>query len=204
MSVKLVKYCPLCGAANNPAEPFCLACRDGELMGVLPEPLRAESVLVVEHERAAALEAQAAIWESSDGAAPAVMPVPADAAETAPGPNTLHVENETQAAALVLELVEQPELRFTIAEGQSVGSSRDPARRADVALSGAPNLDYISSVHARFFRRNGQWYVQHIGATNFIKVDGQRFDKREEVPLHEGAVLVLSKTPFRVLLGGAG
>jgi hypothetical protein len=210
MSVKLVKYCPLCGAANNPAEPFCLTCRDGELMGVLPEALRAGEVLALESERTAALEAQAAIWESENGAgaaAPATPAAPAGASaglQADRGPNTLHVEGDTQSASLVLELVEQPELRFTIKESQSVGSSRDPSRSADVTLSGAPNLDYISSVHARFFRRGAQWYVQHLGATNFIKVDGTRFDKREEVPLHEGAVLVLSKTPFRVLLGGAG
>lgn len=193
MSSKLVKYCPLCGAANDPAEPFCAACRDGELLSVLPEPLRPGDALGGNAVPTAASAAQAIDWEAD---------TPPQAAVKEHGPDTLHVEAGAGPAQLVLELVERPELRFTVADGQTVGASRDEQRRADVTLTGVPNLDYISSVHARFFKRGEQWFVQHSGSTNFIKVDGTKFEKREEVPLHQDSVVVLSKTPFRVLLGG--
>lgn len=193
MKAKMVKYCPLCGAANDPAEPFCAACRDGELMAVRPEPLRPGDVQGAKAIPTAASAEPVMGWEADTALQPAAVK---------PGPDTLHVEGGGSPAQLVLELVERPELRFTVADGQTVGASRDEQRRADVTLTGAPNLDYISSVHARFFLRGEQWFVQHSGSTNFIKVDGTKFEKREEVPLHHGSVLVLSKTPFRVLLGG--
>jgi hypothetical protein len=164
-------------------------------MTVMPEPLRPGDALGSEMAPAVASAVPAIDWEAE----PALQ---APAAEH--GPDTLHVEGGAGPAQIVLELVERPELRFTVADGQTVGASRDEQRRADVTLAGAPNLDYISSVHARLFRRGEQWFVQHSGSTNFIKVDGARFEKREEVPLHHGSVLVLSKTPFRVLIGGEG
>jgi hypothetical protein len=195
MSARLVKYCPLCGAANDPAEPFCAACRDGELMTVKAEALHAGDAAGADAAAAAASAVQAIDWEAEPAPQPAAVEH---------GPDTLHVEGVGSLAQIVLELVERPELRFTVADGQTVGASRDEQRRADVTLTGAPNLDYISSVHARFFKRGEQWFVQHSGSTNFIKVDGTKFEKREEVPLHQGSVLVLSKTPFRVLTGGEG
>jgi hypothetical protein len=197
MSVRLVKYCPLCGAANDPAEPFCAACKDGEMLAIAPQPL--QSAVAPAAPAAAAPAVRAAVsaidWEAEPGAAPAPTPQ---------APDTVHVDGEDATATVVLELVERPTLRFDVADGQTIGASRDAARPADVTLTGVPELEYISSVHARLFRRGEQWYVQHLGCTNFLRVDGMKYDKREEVPLHDGTVLVLSKTAFRVCLGGGG
>jgi hypothetical protein len=188
MSARLVKYCPLCGAANDPTEPFCTACGDGELIDVAPEPMREAPPQMPQ-----AAAAPAAPQAEGAGAGPAQH-----------GPDTLHVEAEQAQASIVLELIESPETRFTVRDGQSVGASREAERTADVTLTGVPALEYISSMHARCFLRGGQWYVQHLGNTNFIKVDGMKFEKREEVPLRNGTVLVLSKTPFRVVIDGGG
>ena len=205
---RLVKYCPLCSAPNDPAEPFCTQCHDGELMGVPPEPQRTGPDTGHLDRNGNGLEGQISLAPPSPATetepAPS-EPVPA-AGETTPGreapaepsPGTRRVEQA--ARQLTLELIERPGVRFAVLDGQSVGASREA--QADVTLRGVPDLEYISSVHARFFTRGTQWYVQHLGHTNFIKVDGMKFEKREEVPLSEGSVLVLSKTAFHVVLTG--
>jgi hypothetical protein len=104
----------------------------------------------------------------------------------------------TDSAICTLELLDDPAFVYTIHAGQSVGRTD----AADVVLAGVPKLDWISGAHARFTRRGTQWFVQHVATTNFIKVDGETFKGREEVAIHDGSVLVLSLTAFRVRLQG--
>lgn len=107
---------------------------------------------------------------------------------------------ETAAApvvpAVILELLDDPSVRFAVEEGQTVGRTE----KADILLRGVPNLDWISGAHARFLRRGTQWYVQHIAQTNFIRVDGDQYRGQEEVAVYDGSILVLSLTAFRVKL----
>lgn len=121
-------------------------------------------------------------------AEPAATPAQDAAAET-PAP----------ADGLVLELVDDPARRFRVGDKQSVGRNT----KADVILADVPNAEWISGAHARFFRRGAQWYVQHVGHTNYIKVDGETFSGQEEVPIHQDSVVVLSLTAFRVTFGEA-
>ncbi len=100
----------------------------------------------------------------------------------------------TAAPYCLLVSIEDPTVRFIIREGQTVGRTE----RADVVLSGVPKAEWISGVHAKFSRRGSQWYVRHLGQTNFIKVDGEKYEGREEVALHDGTILLLSLTAFRV------
>jgi ribosomal protein L40E len=116
--------------------------------------------------------------------------------DDAPAPAPLAAPVEPPRARCTLTLIENPALVFTVCEGQTVGRTR----KADVPLTGVPKLEWISGSHARFFRRGPQWFVQHIAQTNFIKVDGDTFRGNEEVALHDGSVLVLSLTAFRVKL----
>jgi ribosomal protein L40E len=120
----------------------------------------------------------------------AVTPQAAFAVE----PATAAAPAPTAAAVCVLTLLEDAAVSFTVREGQSVGRTA----KADVPLTGVPRLDAISGRHALFTRRGTQWYVQHVGQTNFIKVDGDLFTGTEEVPIYDGTVLLLALTAFRV------
>jgi len=171
--VTFVKYCPLCGTENPRYQAFCTKCQDGDLSTVPGEPLR-------------------------QAKAKGKQPVPATTETVQPDkPDTYQIADTL--AACTLELVDNPAIRFTVREDQTVGR----ASKADVVLAGVPKLDWISGVHARFIYRNEQWFVQHMGQTNFIKVDGEIYKGKEEVALYHGSILVLSLTPFRVVLEGA-
>jgi pSer/pThr/pTyr-binding forkhead associated (FHA) protein len=85
-----------------------------------------------------------------------------------------------------------------VKEGQTVGRTK----KADIMLQGVPKLDWISGIHARVFRQGEQWYIQHLGETNFIKVDGEMYKGREEVAFYDGSIVIFSLTAFRVSLGG--
>lgn len=115
------------------------------------------------------------------------------AAEELPSPSIA----PAATAYCILASIDDPMLRFIVREGQTVGRTE----RADVVLAGVPKFEWISGIHAKFTRRGTQWYVRHVGQTNFIKVDGEKYDGREEVALHDGSILMLSLTAFRVSFG---
>jgi hypothetical protein len=111
--------------------------------------------------------------------------------------STVPVEQRRLASsAVVLESVVDPKVCFTVLDGQTVG--RGDA--ADVVLAGVPDLDAISRTHARFSREGSRWFVQHVGETNFIRVDGVPHAGKEQVEIREGSVVALALTEFRVSL----
>jgi len=120
---------------------------------------------------------------------PAAAEQPAPAAEG---------EATAPVTVLTLESVDNPDVAFAIRENQTVGRSD----KSDIILHDVPKLEWISGAHARFLRRGAQWYVQHVGHTNFIKVDGETYGGQEEVAVYHGSILVLSLTAFRVNLEG--
>jgi pSer/pThr/pTyr-binding forkhead associated (FHA) protein len=95
-----------------------------------------------------------------------------------------------------LELLEDSSVSFHVKPGQSVGRGVE----ADVLLSGVPHLTYISRRHAEFSKRGSQWFVQYVASGNFIKVDGETVTDDSLVALHDGSILVLSLSTFRVVL----
>lgn len=95
-----------------------------------------------------------------------------------------------------LELLDNSEVFFEIKSGQSVGRGVE----SDVILAEVPHAGYISRLHARFSRRGEQWFVQYLAQGNFIVVDGETHEDDSEIALHNGSVLVLSLTSFRVVL----
>lgn len=95
-----------------------------------------------------------------------------------------------------LELLENPAVSFQIKAGQSVGRGVE----ADIILDGVPHLAYISRRHAKFSRRGEQWFVQYVAEGNFLKVDGETYDDDSLAAIHDGSVLTLSLTSFRVVL----
>ncbi|HEX9996904.1 MAG TPA: FHA domain-containing protein [Abditibacterium sp.] len=95
-----------------------------------------------------------------------------------------------------LELLDDPNVGFQIAPGQSVGRGIE----ADVLLLGVPHLGFISRRHAAFSKRGDQWFVQYVAQGNFVKVDGETYEDDSLVALHDGSVLTLSLTSFRFVL----
>lgn len=134
---------------------------------------------------------QAMLKQDEETAAPAAAPpaVPA---------HTMLIEEP--CAGCTLELVADPNVTFAVADGQTVGRTGD----ADVALAErVPDWQYISSRHALFTRRGEQWYVRHVGSTNYIMVDGAKYAEDVDVAVYDNTALVLSKTAFRVRISGA-
>jgi pSer/pThr/pTyr-binding forkhead associated (FHA) protein len=120
--------------------------------------------------------------------------------DAAPAPEAAPAQNAGDAAnpTLILESVDNPAVTFAIQENQTVGRTD----KSQVILRDVPRLEWISGAHARFLRRGGQWYVQHVGSTNFIKVDGETYSGQEEAAVYHGSIVVLSLTSFRVNLEG--
>lgn len=133
-----------------------------------------------------------------------LLNVPGEARRDAQSAETeLEQAAGTESAAVAatdfcrLELLDDPTISFSIASGQSVGRGVE----ADVLLSGVPHLSFISRRHALFSRRGAQWFVQYVASGNFITVDGETHSDDSLVALHDGSVLVLSLSSFRVVLG---
>lgn len=134
-----------------------------------------------------------------------LLSVPAQTVLNPDAPGATGAETASEVAPLAvqtplcrLELVDDPRRTFRIEAGQSVGRGVE----ADVILSEVPHLDFISRRHAKFLRRGPQWFVQYIAQGNFISVDGETFEDDSEVALHDGSLLSLSLTAFRVALEG--
>ena len=131
-----------------------------------------------------------------------LLTVPTEARRT-PTAETTGDEAQIVAAPIAvktdvcrLELLDNPEVAFEIKAGQTVGRGVE----ADVITAEVPHAGYISRIHARFSRRGEQWFAQYLGQGNFIVVDGETSEDDSEIALHDGSVLVLSLTSFRVVL----
>ncbi len=112
-------------------------------------------------------------------------------------------ENASASAAavsgphVVLEVMERPELAFVVEEGKSVGRTDE----SDIVLKGVPYFDYISRKMAMFTRRGDQWFVKHLGTSNYIMVDGEKHSSDDDIALHDGSVLGLPLCQFMVRIG---
>ena len=50
-------------------------------------------------------------------------------------------------------------------------------------------------------RRGEQWFVKHIGTSNYIMVDGEKQSSDDDIALHDGSVLGLPLCQFMVRIG---
>lgn len=172
---ELAKYCPLCGAQNPPRQPFCAECKDCDLSTVPVEPVR------------------------NVGHSTAPLPMPTGPPAAIGGTRRVDQPSATVAPVCILALVSEPSIQFTVKTGECVGRTS----ASEVVLHSVPDVDAISGRHARFWEHDGHWYVQHVGSTNFIRVDGFLYSGDEEVAIYDGSIVVLSLTAFQVRLGGA-
>lgn len=130
---------------------------------------------------------------------PLPSPTSADTPPAQTATRRIEQPSTTAPSTCTLILMNDPTIRFTVRSGQCVGRTE----ASDVVLRNVPDVDAISSRHALFTERKGQWYVQHAGRTNFVQVDGSLYRGDEEAAIYEGSVVVLSLTAFLVRLEGA-
>lgn len=106
-------------------------------------------------------------------------------------------------ATLRLVLAADPSRVFEVAAGQTVGV---PGRseRPDIALVGVPEEEerLISGCHLQVLLHGAEWYVRHVGHTNYIEVDGKRYtDTSDEVRVDDGSSVFLTHTEVIVRTG---
>ncbi len=163
-----VRVCPGCGQQNSAVDVFCRKCMM-DISTVAPSVM--DEVIPASEPQAQPQCSQ------SEGVTKVV--------------NTQTTSQTVDMCSL--ELVSDPNVMLHLQDGQTIGRGD----QADIRVVNVPDVDAISRVHAKFFTRNGQWYIQYLGKTNFIKVDGQIYgDTNTEVALYEGSIVVLSLTPF--------
>ena len=77
--------------------------------------------------------------------------------------------------------------RLVVTEGPLTGTSV-PLHRSAILVGRAASCtlvledDYASSRHARFFPRDGQWFLEDLGSTNGTTLAGQRIGVPVQVP----------------------
>jgi hypothetical protein len=197
MNAPFVKYCSMCGQANLAIASFCEDC-DADLINTPVEMRREDNARIGEEEVPSAnispanASLNASLANASSVSAPPHQLVhEADQDELA-----TRRADSAPGSVLELELVANPALKFSIRPGQSVGR----ASKADVTLTGVPDLEYISRAHARFTQRRTQWYVQYIAEGNSITVDGMESRDDAEIAIYDQSIIVLSFTAFVVRL----
>jgi hypothetical protein len=186
MNATFVKYCSLCAYENLSISSFCEKC-DADLMNTPVEMRREAEVDNLPHATAEIVNNAVVGYEPDENRRVEVCK---------------QSELATQRAAslpnncLELTLVTNPSIKFSVRAGETVGR----ASKADVIISGVPDLEYISRAHARFTQRRGQWYVQYIAEGNSITVDGVESRDDAEIAIYDQSIVVFSFTAFTVKL----
>ncbi len=118
------------------------------------------------------------------------------AIEIAPSaePEVNNTAKVNEARKIVIESIDDPTMQFIVQENQSVGRNN----KAEVIVSKVAKSEWISGRHALFTRRGEKWYIQHVGKTNYIIVDNEKFSEDEEVPIYNDSIIALSLSLFRV------
>ena len=71
-----------------------------------------------------------------------------------------------------------------------LNGSTDVGRAAGCSIT--VDDTYVSQHHARFFQRDGAWYVEDLGSTNGTFVNDRKVERTSEV--HSGDVVKIGKT----------
>jgi pSer/pThr/pTyr-binding forkhead associated (FHA) protein len=87
---------------------------------------------------------------------------------------------------------------YDIMDGSIVGQSHSSSR-ADVQLTGLPNLNYVSRHHCQFHLEKGIWYVTALSSSlNSTIVSQTPVSKGGRMRLRNGDELLMANVPFRV------
>ncbi len=176
-----VRICPQCGQRNPERENLCSKC--GHFLGLVPPVLRSEVEIApqspAENRPLASPESQQSGTE------------PRESPQLQPGP---HGEPR-----LYLESLDTGQT-YDIMDGSIVGQSHSSSR-ADVQLSGLPNLNFVSRHHCQFHLEKGSWYVTALSSSlNSTLVSQTPVSKGGRMRLRNGDELLMANVPFRVRL----
>ncbi|MFH1137140.1 MAG: FHA domain-containing protein [Pseudomonadota bacterium] len=173
MPPEYVKPCPQCGLRNPEHEDVCPQC--GQFLGLVRP-------VVLEREVAAAPD---------NHPAPDAGP-PGDDRSAAAGPGPAPGPAEPR---LVLESLANGRT-FQVLSGQTVGQAH-PTSRAEVQMSGVPDLNYVSRHHCRFDFEEGGWSVTCLpAALNGLTLRGNQLAPGGRAPARDGDRLELANVPF--------
>lgn len=173
---KYVKKCPLCGKDNEIYQVFCAFCGDGDLSQISMESV-----------------------DSAENTPEQKITTTNEVKNNTPSPSSQQKPDDDITAKvceekIILESVDDPTLQFSVSENQSVGRNE----KADVVVTRVAKSEWISGRHALFTRRGEKWYIQHVGKTNYIIVDNEKFCEDEEVPIYNDSIIALSLSLFKV------
>jgi adenylate cyclase len=59
-------------------------------------------------------------------------------------------------------------------------------------------LPNVSGLHAELFFKDGHWFIQDLGSTNGLKVNGVRLQRRTKKVLHPQDVITIAKRQFTI------
>ncbi|HEY3810769.1 MAG TPA: FHA domain-containing protein [Acidimicrobiales bacterium] len=132
-----------------------------------------------------------AVWIELREPKPAPIPAgPLSAAANPPAPSRGRRQHQTGRERLVvLEPPERQGQEFALGEELTVGR----AVGCGVAL---PDDTFVSQLHARVFRRDGDLFVEDLGSTNGTYLNGKKVTAA--IALHQGDQLQIGKTTLEV------
>jgi pSer/pThr/pTyr-binding forkhead associated (FHA) protein len=127
-----------------------------------------------------------AVWTEVRNPAATMAPPPSAAAAPARGPvRTAMSSNRPPGRLKVLEPAERRGRVYDLSDELTVGR----AGGCQVALN---DDNYVSQLHARVFRRDGQFYVEDLGSTNGTYVNRKKVTA--PIAIRKGDRLQIGKT----------
>jgi pSer/pThr/pTyr-binding forkhead associated (FHA) protein len=133
-----------------------------------------------------------AVWAELSAPAPAPVPARAGAAAPAPARPAARGGRNAGSAGLHLKVVEPPSTRGQVYEvGDEITVGR--ASGCQVAL---PDDTFVSQLHARIFRKDGQLFVEDLGSTNGTFLNRKQVSA--PVAVRRGDRLQVGKTVLEV------
>ncbi|MEW5722302.1 MAG: FHA domain-containing protein [Thermodesulfobacteriota bacterium] len=114
-----------------------------------------------------------------------------------PGPSPEAESREKEEPRLFLESVATG-ASYEVRSGQTVGQAH-PTSRAQVQMSGIPNINFVSREHCRFDFEDGAWFVTALpSALNGASINQVPLAPGGRVRVRSGDELLLANVPFRV------
>jgi ribosomal protein L40E len=217
-----VKICPVCGIHNSELAdvckgPKCHAYLDG--VEPIPEPLTPEPDIAIEDiaapEQTVSFKPATEQPAFSNNSTDTAFKVCPKCGTVNPEDSFLCVTPECNTGIAFEKVVrglgepgmapqriyiENPHFLHTVEvrSGQTVGQAH-PTSKADVQLSGIPDIEYVSRSHCRFDFDGGAWIVTALpSTTNKTAVNGQIVPRGQSFPVHNGDMVTLATIPLRM------